>query len=120
MTSKASICSVTRIVPILEVIYEPTFPAIMMEVKVGANSNITDCLVAKPIRLLGKNGLFRFKAVCMVTTPPIKKAIKMIIPREPNINSSISFKIRDLMIGHLVGFLNTSHTMMKYFPIASR
>ena len=53
ITSKASICSVTRIVPILEVINEPTLPAIIMEVNVGANSKITDCLVAKPTKYFG-------------------------------------------------------------------
>ena len=49
----------------------------IIEVKVGANSKITDCRVAKPIRLLGRNGLVRLRAVCMVTTPPIKKEIKI-------------------------------------------
>jgi hypothetical protein len=39
----------------MEVIKEPT--AIITEIKkVGANSSITDCLVAKPIRYLGING----------------------------------------------------------------
>ena len=47
MTSSASICSVTRIEPILEVIKDPTLPAIIMEMNVGANSRIIDCLVAK-------------------------------------------------------------------------
>ena len=42
ITSKASICSVTRIVPILEVINEPTFPAKIMLIKVGENSRISD------------------------------------------------------------------------------
>ena len=63
MTSKASICSVTRMVPILEVINDPIFPAIIMEIKVGANSKIMDCLVAKPINCLGIKGLVKFKAV---------------------------------------------------------
>ena len=63
MTSKASICSVTRIVPMLDVIKDPTFPAIMMDIKVGANSSIIDCLVAKPTKYFGIKGPSRFKAV---------------------------------------------------------
>ena len=41
----------------LDVINEPIFPAMMMEINVGANSNITDCLVAKPIKYFGIKGL---------------------------------------------------------------
>ena len=63
MTSKASICSVTRMVPMLDVMNEPTFPAIMIEVNVGANSRITDCRVAKPTKYFGINGLLIFNAV---------------------------------------------------------
>ena len=55
----------------------------MMEVKVGANSKITDCLVAKAIRLFGSRGLVRFRAVCMVTTPPMKNDTNMMMPMEP-------------------------------------
>ena len=33
----------------LEVIKDPTLPAMITEIKVGANSRIMDCLVAKPI-----------------------------------------------------------------------
>jgi hypothetical protein len=55
----------------------------IMDTKVGANSSITDCLVAKPMRLLGIIGLVRLRAVCMATTAPIKKEMKMIIPRDP-------------------------------------
>jgi hypothetical protein len=45
------------------VIKEPIFPAIITEIKVGANSSITDCLVAKPIRYLGINGFVRFSGL---------------------------------------------------------
>ena len=49
--------------PRLDVMNEPTLPAMMTEINVGANSKITDCLVANPMRFLGKSGLFKFKAV---------------------------------------------------------
>ena len=50
-------------VPILEVINEPTLPAIIIEINVGANSKIIDCLVAKPTRYFGIRGLLIFNAV---------------------------------------------------------
>ena len=56
---------------------------IIMVVKVGANSRMTDWRVANPIKALGRIGEVRFKAVCIVTTPPIKKAMKMIMPIDP-------------------------------------
>ena len=56
ITSKASICSVTRMVPILEVMKDPILPAIIIEINVGANSKITDCLVANPIKYLESMG----------------------------------------------------------------
>ena len=65
-------CSVTRIVPILEVMYDPTLPAIIIEINVGANSKITDCRVANPIKVFDSKGFSKFKAIWMDTTPPIK------------------------------------------------
>ena len=35
----------------------------IIEIKVGANSRIIDCLVAKPIRYFGISGLVKFNAV---------------------------------------------------------
>ena len=43
-----------------------------MDIKVGANSKITDCLVAKPIKDFERKGLLRFKAVWIDITAPIK------------------------------------------------
>jgi hypothetical protein len=40
MISKASICSVTRIVPISEAIFDPILPAKIKEIIVGENSKI--------------------------------------------------------------------------------
>ena len=47
----------------LDVIKDPTFPAIIIEIRVGANSKITDCLVANPIRFPGRKGLSILRAV---------------------------------------------------------
>jgi hypothetical protein len=35
----------------------------IIDIKVGANSRITDCLVAKPIKDFDKKGLLKFNAV---------------------------------------------------------
>ena len=43
--------------------YEPTFPAIITEIKVGANSKIIDCLVVNAIRFFGNKGFSIFIAV---------------------------------------------------------
>ena len=113
MTSKASICSVTLIVPMLEVINEPTFPAIIIEIKVGANSNIIDCLVANPTKYLGIKGFVMFNAVCIVITPPTKNDIKATMPNEPIIRSSMSFKIKCFITDHFVGLRNMFFTIKK-------
>ena len=48
MTSKASICSETRIVPKLDAILEPTFPA-RIRLTVGLNSRVIDSRVANNV-----------------------------------------------------------------------
>ena len=120
MISKASICSVTRIVPILEVINDPTFPAIITEINVGANSKITDCLEAKPINSLGISGFVKLSAVCIATTPPTKKEINATIPNDPIMRSSMSLKIKPLSTEPFVGFIKVCLIIKKYFPIWCR
>ena len=61
-----------------------------MDINVGANSKIIDCRVANPISSFGINGLVKFNAVWIDTTPPTKKEMKATIPRESIIKSSIS------------------------------
>src|SRR5690606_39679144 len=89
----------------------------IMDTNVGENSKIIDCLAVKPIKYLGMIGLFKFKAVCMVTTAPMKNDKNATIPKEPIINSSISLKIRFLIIRHFVGRRKISPIIMKYFPM---
>ena len=50
MISRASICSVTRILPISDAILEPTFPAKINEIIVGENSKIKESRLASPTR----------------------------------------------------------------------
>ena len=46
ITSSASICSLTRIVPKLEATFEPTLPARIKLTTVGLNSSVIDSRVA--------------------------------------------------------------------------
>ena len=50
ITSKASICSVTRIVPIDDAICDPILPAKIRLIIVGENSKIIESLLANPIK----------------------------------------------------------------------
>ena len=77
----------------LDVIKEPTLPARIILMNVGANSSITDCRVAKPTKFFGISGFSILSAVCMDTTPPTKKDKKATIPKEPIIRSCISRKV---------------------------
>ena len=54
--SKASICSVTRIVPISEAIFDPTLPANIRHKIDEENSRSTISRVAKPTEYDGTNG----------------------------------------------------------------
>jgi hypothetical protein len=80
---------------------------------VGANSKITDCLVANPIRFLGKSGLLKFRAVWIATTPPTKNDMKETIPIDPIINESISLMIRPFITLHLVNLPKTLLIIIK-------
>src|SRR5690554_480832 len=61
--SKASICSVTRIVPNSEAMFDPTFPAKIKEIMVGENSKIVVDRVMYPMVYLGNKGLSILEAV---------------------------------------------------------
>src|SRR5690606_11310370 len=100
-------------VPMLEVMKEPTLPAMIIEIKVGANSKTMDCLVAKPTKYFGMMGLVMFKAGCIVTTTPKKNEIKARIPNDPILRSSMSLKIRVFITDHLVGLGNMSLIIIK-------
>ena len=56
ITSNASICSLTRIVPISEAMCDPTLPAKTRQVIVGASSSILESLTIEPITGLAISG----------------------------------------------------------------
>ena len=88
--SKASICSVIRIEPISEAMFEPIFPANIKHTMVGENSNNMDSRVVNPKAYNGIIGLVKPKAACMVITPPIKKEMIEMMGNEPIPMLSIS------------------------------
>ena len=71
---------------------EPTLPAIMIDINVGANSRITDCLVAKPIKVFDNSGLSKLSAICIETTPPMKNDNIDTMGMESKTKSLISLK----------------------------
>ena len=82
--SKASICSVTRMVPMLEAIYDPTFPARIREIMVGENSKIKTALVAKLTNTvgIGMDAVWKLLYICIATTAPINREVKRTNPKE--------------------------------------
>jgi hypothetical protein len=102
----------------LEVMYEPTFPAIIIDIKVGANSKITDCLVAKPISDFERRGLSKFSAVCIEITAPMKNESIETIGIDPIIKSLISLNINFFKTNHLQGLKNDNLIIIKYFPMS--
>lgn len=94
MISSASICSVTRMVPISEAIRDPTFPARIRLMTVGENSRMTLCLTVNPTIDMGMSGLLMLYAVWMATTAPMKAEMKATMPSDSNprlLISSISW-----------------------------
>ena len=117
MISKASICSVTRIVPISDATFDPTFPAKIKEIIVGENSRmVLDC-VMYPTVYFGKSGLDIFDAVCKAITPPINVDISPTIGKELMPMLSNSLNKREKKIFHFFGLVKTIVNMSVYFPM---
>ncbi len=79
MISMASICSVTRIVPISEVMLEPTLPARISDIIVQENSSMTISRVASPVAYAGIIGDSMLIFIWMQITAPMK--IEMIVTK---------------------------------------
>ena len=114
---RASICSVTRIVPTSEAMLDPTLPAKINEMIVGENSKMVDERVMYPTVYVGRSGLSMLEAVCKAITAPIKADINATIGMDLIPINSISSKKRLRNILHFSGFENTIHIIMKYLPI---
>ena len=79
MISMASICSVTRIVPISEAMLEPTLPARISDIIVQENSSMTISRVASPVAYAGIIGDSMLIFIWMQITAPMK--IEMIVTK---------------------------------------
>lgn len=75
--SRASICSVTRMVPISEAIFEPTLPARINDMIDDENSSRSISRVARPVEYEGMRGDTILMVIWMVITAPMN--IEMII-----------------------------------------
>ena len=117
MISKASICSVTRMVPISDATLDPTFPARIKEIIVGENSKIVLDWVMYPTVYFGKSGLDILEAVCKAITPPIKVDINATIGKELMPMFSSSLIKREKNIFHFFGLVKTMVNINVYFPI---
>ena len=89
--SKASICCVTRIVPISDAMFEPTFPARIRHIIDDENSSSMISLVTYPVTKRGIQGLCMLSFICMQITAPMKNDISRTIPMEFTPSADISF-----------------------------
>ncbi|GAB3927172.1 hypothetical protein GCM10028827_19220 [Mucilaginibacter myungsuensis] len=90
MISSASICSVTRMVPISDAMLDPTRPAKTSAEIVGLNSNIVESREILPAILLGTSGLANWNATWIVATAPINTEMMQMMPKEPTPIETIS------------------------------
>ena len=110
MISIASICSVTRMVPISEAMLLPTLPARISDMMEEENSSRIISRVVYPIVNLGMSGELIFSEIWMAITVPIKMEMMTTIQRESTPNLYISF------INCLKNMLHRLGTEM-HFPI---
>ena len=94
MISSASICSVIRIVPISEAMFDPTLPARISATTVELNSSSIDSRAAYPIRYFGMKGDSRFRAIWIVMTAPINTEMIATMPIEFSPRLSVSARMR--------------------------
>ena len=88
--SMASICSVMRMLPSSEDMFEPIFPARMSATIVEQNSRMRLSRTMYPTYILSMNGFSRFDAVWMTRTPPMNTEITPTITIDDNMSSSDS------------------------------
>ena len=105
--SSASICSVTRMVPISEAMFDPTLPAKIRHNMEEENSNKMTSRVANPTAYAGIMGDTTFFCICMAITAPMKTEIVMTMGIEsiPNLYISEIYLLKNSL--HRSGIVNT-------------
>ena len=117
ITSSASICSVTRILPISEVMREPRLPTSSKLMMVGHNSMTMDVLAVKPTVHEGIQLLSICRAVWVVITLPMVMETMETMRSEPTPMASISNISFLKNSRHLSGREKTRPRNIKYSPI---
>lgn len=117
ITSKASICSVTRILPTSAVMREPRLPTSSKLIMVGQSSMTMDVLDTKPTVHAGIQLLSIWSAVWVVITLPMDMETMQTMSMEPMPIASISLMSFLKKILHLSGFEKTLRKKTKYSPV---
>ena len=118
--SIASICSVMRMLPSSDAMFEPIFPARIRATIVEQNSRMRLSLTMYPTSILSRNGLFMFEAVCITRTPPMKTEITDTSTTEDTMSLSASRMNCFQKIFHFSGFLKTIFRNRKYCPVCMK
>ena len=111
--SSASICWVTLIAPISDVMFEPTLPASIRHIMDEENSSSKTSRVAYPVMNFGIHGLSTLVFICMQSTAPINRDIMSTIGIEFMPNWYISCSVRLKYILQRSGRLSTCFISIK-------
>ena len=114
--SSASICCVTRMVPISDVMFEPTLPARIRHMIDDENSRIRISRVEYPTTILGIHGLSMFSLSWMHMTAPMKNEMSRTMGMEFIPSWNISCTIWRKKILQRSGRDNTLFMRSKYSP----
>ncbi len=114
--SSASICSVTRMVPISEAMLLPTFPARISDIIDEENSRSSISLVASPVEYEGIRGDTMLMVIWMVITAPMNIEIMITSGMESTPSLLISLTIDRANTLHLSGRRKTCVINMQYLP----
>ena len=114
--SKASICWVTRMVPISDVMFEPTLPASIRHIIDEENSRRSTSLVAYPVMNFGIHGLSTFVFICMQSTAPMNTDISSTMGIELTPSLYISRSVWRKNILQRCGMESTCFISIMYLP----
>ena len=114
--SRASICWVTRMVPISDAMFEPTLPARMRHMILEENSSSMISRVVYPVVNAGIHGDAMFSFIWMHITAPMKKEISRTMPMlsTPRAAISLMYCLRNIL--HLSGNDITLPIRHRYSP----
>ena len=118
--SIASICSVIRMLPISEEMFEPIFPARIRAIMVEQNSRMRLSLTMYPMYILSIIGFSRLDAVWITSTPPMNRDMTPTRNMDERMSLSASFTNCLQNMRPFSGFLKTIFRKRKYLPMDSK